>query len=1578
MCYCVLIMHNRKQGNRFGVSRRLLIPYAVFVAAMGCLPAVAGTLVPAPADLYGRAIVVESNASSDLRALAGSLVTNLEDMTGVEFGLITNGAAADGIFLLRAAPDLAVRYPALGARQTKLDDLSAKGLEAVYQFSPGSNGLYIVGNSDAALSLGMYDCLHQLGWRALLPGSNWTIRPPRSSILLNVNAIREPAFRQRSFFGTGGFGGALPLDPGRRVEADWGLWKEANRFGGAIEIGGHAGEAFNTRYATILQTNAAMRAYDVYPGSHVPYSMTMKPDAADPGLQALYVNDRVAAHNPAAYAVSVEPADGGGFCVCPACTEFDPVSSQVFGLARRVADAMNAVHPGARVSLFAYNAHAGVPADPALRAWLADPAANVYVNVIPYAFQRTGLDGDQLAAAWAAAKPLNRGIYDYWSIPDWANNLPNENFERDVRKLQYWASLGYDGLHAESTTSGGAVGLLWYMAGRLMVEPDQGPEALREEFYRLAFGPAAPPLKRMLERWGRGFTLVEQEVGLSFSDVAEARRMAAGDAGSLARVNDYAAYVQYIRLYLEYQKTAAGQAIGTPERHAAADALLQFVWQIHSNDMVHAYRMNELVRNRYESTDTALQADWSPANAAAAGWARVRANPFTDAQLAASLEEGLASYAAAPQHALFEQPAFSTNLVALDPDYTLDGQLTARAANLYGGATFAFYVKPGVESLSFQFTPGGLGTADLTDTLWVYDPGGAVVCSNTFGGNGAYGQNGTTVTFTVATATSGNYSIYVYDPKKSFTLAAERNLPFVLTSPLTSTYQINQTAYFYVPSGVPVAALYAPGALPVLVRDGAGNTVAPCYGDGIGESDYTVSAGQAGAVWSMGNFKCYAPGAWPLNGPAVWSFSPAGPAHGMMIPVNAAPGVCAGYDALIVAPTNTLGLNGTLTDDHLSPGPYVTSLWSKASGPGPVAFADAADPQTTAAFTEPGVYSLRLTVTDTGNLSAWDEVTVEYRSTPPNLPPVVLAGTNLTISLPAAAELNGSVSDDGLPDPFAVNSVWTEVRGPGTAVFIDPASPGTQVAFDTPGTYLLRLTAGDGGLTAFDEVNVTVLPDYTAPVWRDGDTGSFGTPLGFDYNNYGQTFDSTGKQYSARFRALETATVDRVYQRYIGVDSNTTVQIGIMGDNGTGNPSGVFLASTAPDFHPAEGMAWAVFTNPATLAVQELYHVVTRVTALGPAESFSVRRSNGDLAIRPFDRANDPFMSGMTSSDTGATWSVLAADPYFTLGNGSGVVAGPGNAEQTASANGLLTQGGTGKAAGQRFVISPREAPTNTLVLIGGLVLPVQNVNAAHDLIVKLRQGDGTVLGTIVRPAAAIASTMTDYAWSFDNVAQIGLTPGRTYYLTTELGAGSGAGEYYYFKAIYGDVNTRGNTWGGTNECVPVQSAAGNSWNGFNWASPAPYGGRDAHDLCFALSGRVTDLNGPYDTMGDGIPDAWRRRFFGGDGFVTNSATSVDGDYDGDGFPNGNEYRAGTDPTNPASLFRIESVAVEPDAVRLVWQIGGGRTAVVQSAASLAGGFTNCSPAIVAPGSGDVFSEYIDEAFPVGVPSRFYRIRLVP
>jgi Tol biopolymer transport system component len=136
------------------------------------------------------------------------------------------------------------------------------------------------------------------------------------------------------------------------------------------------------------------------------------------------------------------------------------------------------------------------------------------------------------------------------------------------------------------------------------------------------------------------------------------------------------------------------------------------------------------------------------------------------------------------------------------------------------------------------------------------------------------------------------------------------------------------------------------------------------------------------------------------------------------------------------------------------------------------------------------------------------------------------------------------------------------------------------------------------------------------------------------------------------------------------------------------------------------------------------------------------------------------------------------------------------------------------------------------------------------------------------------------------------------------------------------------------------------------------------------------DVGQPLDSDGDGIPDWWMIQYFGHPTGQAGDNSLAQDDADGTGMSNLDKFLAGLNPTNPASVFRITSINQQGTNMLISWQAGGGRTNVVQAAATVNGPYSNISPDISLPGVGDVFTNYLDSI--TNLSMRFYRIKLGP
>ena len=199
---------------------------------------------------------------------------------------------------------------------------------------------------------------------------------------------------------------------------------------------------------------------------------------------------------------------------------------------------------------------------------------------------------------------------------------------------------------------------------------------------------------------------------------------------------------------------------------------------------------------------------------------------------------------------------------------------------------------------------------------------------------------------------------------------------------------------------------------------------------------------------------------------------------------NMPPTVNAGTNFLTVGLEATL--NGAVTDDGL-PGGYLAVQWVQSAGPGTATFSVPSSTNTTVNVSQAGVYVFNLIATD-GAATNSSEVAVTF-----DIPPSVNAGPEQTVNFGAVVDLEGVVTDEFLPDN-TLNTVWSEVSGPGTATFAESAVTNSTVTFDQPGVYDLRLTADDGFATNSADVTIQV---HAAPIVSAGTNqfGAVGSPV---------------------------------------------------------------------------------------------------------------------------------------------------------------------------------------------------------------------------------------------------------------------------------------------------------------------------------------------------------------------------------------------------------------------------------------------------------------------------------------------------
>ncbi len=822
--------------------------FAPLVLAFG------GDTQPALSPLYQQEIVISETSSTLLQQSAEVFAARLKEITGKEFKVSrrTPGEREDSI-------QLWIETDAINSAVFKpetLRKLDPNNREAFVIEGGDHPGLRIVGKDEQAIKHGVYRYLNELGFRSFLPGPNWQILPRREDIRLPMTIADAPAFRQRQFFGTGGFSADLPLDPNGEIKSMWDNWQAANLFGQSIDLGGHNGEGFIQRHKEALESNPDYRA--MVDGERVPMSDQFQLNYGNKELRELYIEDRLAEAREASkkagapvtgIALSVEPADSSGHCTSPEALALGSLSDRVFGLANEVAKKVSAEFPGNYVNLFAYNEHADPPSFPL--------ESNVIVSIIPYGFSRARkITGDDLLMAWKE-KGAILGLYDYWALPDWSRDRPQLDFLHAIpKKLRFWYQNNVRFFNAETTTSGGAAGIALYQASKILWNPEVDDRKSLAEFYDLAFGIARPPMQKMLERWAADFQLNSNELGLSFRDLEAAWKLAENQPEILARIGDFVTFVQYLHLLNRFESAAEE----SPERSDNANTLIRYVWQIRANAMVQTFRITQLAINIWMREDQDLKQTWNFTDPSAPGWASVPSFP-TREEILATLRAGVANYPV-----LFEPTRYSSDLVPLFSNSRGTKEMLETPLTTVG-YTCIFSAADKILNMEVFFGESTKfeGIVKVTDP----EQDDQVVYYKNLPLDGKWQS------VAIPVQKGKTYKLTVDSRGLTTQLRFPSNWPLVVPSSFSPATWVTTKAWFFVPRGTTRFGLSIPeNPIPqnLIVTAEDGSVVDPVVSEG-GLTVYDVHPQDQGKVWSVEKFVSSVP-VRLFNVPDNLSFSP--------------------------------------------------------------------------------------------------------------------------------------------------------------------------------------------------------------------------------------------------------------------------------------------------------------------------------------------------------------------------------------------------------------------------------------------------------------------------------------------------------------------------------------------------------------------------------------------------------------------------------------------------------------------------------------------------------------------------------
>ena len=413
------------------------------------------------------------------------------------------------------------------------------------------------------------------------------------------------------------------------------------------------------------------------------------------------------------------------------------------------------------------------------------------------------------------------------------------------------------------------MGLAWYLSSHIMWDPNADQAAILADFYDKSFGSAAKPMKRMMERWATSFLLTSQEIAMSFRDLEEAQKLAAGDAAIQARIDDFAKYAQYLRLYSEYSN-ATDPKIKTQINKK----LVEHLFDIYDTNMVGSFRIYQFLVDYGRNTE--VFDEFHNEKPDAPGWKRVA--PLSHDEVGAMIADGVKDFPLRD----YTPKSYSGKLVPLSPVKAL----TVPKGDDKWGTRMP--TKGGID-LQIDAPDGLLDLPLRTDlyydkTIKVIDADGHEIWNKSITGEKEYEQS---AEFNIPLTGAGRYTIELRT-KGGLWFQTLKGLTLTFPSFIAEMGAPSPRLYFYVPRGLKTIALWLQpgdfgGAAPQVVKNPDGEQVPIESYDGGTLVITKVPEGQDGKAWSLEAVRSPNEPIRMLNVPNYFAFSP----ETLMVPQDA-------------------------------------------------------------------------------------------------------------------------------------------------------------------------------------------------------------------------------------------------------------------------------------------------------------------------------------------------------------------------------------------------------------------------------------------------------------------------------------------------------------------------------------------------------------------------------------------------------------------------------------------------------------------------------------------------------------------
>jgi hypothetical protein len=577
-------------NNRFPNALKILAGLAACLAAAWSAPEVhAGTTSGTTLVRNGAAqcvIVVPAGKQPIIQPAAEDLQYHLRKMSGAEIPIVKGAAPADTTAIL-----LGVAPAGTSA------ELSAEQVKATWP-----DGYFIAGSGREVVLLAarpegvrnaVYGLLENyLGCHWFTPGeigesipSRTTVEaelPPKLTGVKPSYELRNPWYNSN----------AIPTEGGQNPEAaaivKWGL---RNRGGG---LRGYAGQDWVSIFPKELQEKeSGLQA--MINGNRMPHGADGQVCMSYPRVTAITVEyfTRMFTANPQFDYYTFSPNDNDNYCQCPNCMAMGKTPSErVLRFSNAVAEGVNAKFSGKGITILPYSSTIEPPTS-GIRG-----AVNLYPVICSFSMEQVKPKTDDKpscetyrarVAGWMKILP-RAWSYDYfgWYPGPWPL------FKKLEAEQGWYQSMGFSGMMPEYLDRNMGTDVHMWLSWKLAWDKKARVDNLLKMFYPRYYGPAAQTMRSIYEGFERQMLSVGgtgettdvprlypvKLVVDSLAGVAQAKRLAAPDATTVARIERDENCLKLLRLFLDAYSYAgkyrkSGSAADKPRAVAAGEVYLR-------------------------------------------------------------------------------------------------------------------------------------------------------------------------------------------------------------------------------------------------------------------------------------------------------------------------------------------------------------------------------------------------------------------------------------------------------------------------------------------------------------------------------------------------------------------------------------------------------------------------------------------------------------------------------------------------------------------------------------------------------------------------------------------------------------------------------------------------------------------------------------------------------------------------------------------------------------------------------------------------------------------------------------------